>query len=1206
MKKRYAALLFGLTLLIPFLALTALPAAAEPEGSITVTVNTEPENVCFGIGYPLPAPAAYDEAGTDLTDMIRVTVQRPDGDWTDVSGFSSVPWQPGMTFPITEHVEYHVIYAVPEGGETAQAVKVLNVMDTLQSVSVSPSEIRIPVGSSFPADTLTVTAQYSQSGNVPLSPDGYTLNTDNVNYSAAGEYTASVSVTSPYGGTKTAEIRVITEEDEPDDPIVDQSSLSIRVNAEGMNADIPFGGEYTAPGVTVTATDASGNPVDLSQNVLVSVYLIDGENRHPVAGHENQPDSPAARSIPITVHGTYAVVYTVTNGELSESTEYTLTVHDTLMSVSVLPGSYRFPVGSELSFTGLTVKAVYSLSGEITLPTDGYTLNTESVMKETAGDYTATVSVTSPYGGTKTAAVSVTVYEDVPGVDLSSVSIAVSAAGNSADIPFGGSYTIPGVTVTATDANGDPIDLSANAVFSVFRENGTEWVPLDGLSGSAADEAARRIPITEHGTYKIVYSVANGSRTAEAEYLLNVQDTLLSISAAPYEYKVLTGKAPSFDGLTVTALYSRSGETALSAGNYTLDTSAVNTDQPGEYTATVSFTDTFGGTKTASLKVTVYSDDPEVDLSSLNLKVNAAANQANAAYGYVFALPDVTVTATDKKGNPLDLSGAVTLTVYHADTAGWQQVSGFINVKNTVAARSLPINLHGTYRIVYSVENGTLRSDAEYVLNVQDTLVGVTAQASGATVFHPGDRIDAGLLNVTGEFSNTGKRRLNASEFTFSPAAAPQKTGNFTVTVTVTRTYEGVTVKKTATVTMTVVPVEQKIDKSRVDLTADSGKEKLSFGELCQLPDVTATAFDADGNEKDIHDTVTWTLQYTDGEKGSEWTDVEGFIDLPITQAITDGKPLCFLPEKHGYYRVIYSAEAYEKQGTASFGFTVMDTLLSIKADTSEMPLDYELGEDLDLRLLVVNREFSYSGTSAIPYGEYRIDRGNFDRNTAGTYTVTVSYSYEYGGTKTDSFTVTVTDPFSGFTVSKFPAKRVYAIGEPLDLSDLEAKAVLPEEGEVFIKSTALEIKGFDPNTAGTQTVEILFHGVSGGTFEVTVNDALFSIEIDASEVVKEIGPDGIPDYSGLKVTWIGVSGQRRLLTPDEYTVSPDSFKGYKTGSYPVTVTCIDNVTGAKHTATFRVSVTGKAASKLPLYIGGAVLLVGIIAAVAVFRRKER
>lgn len=1007
MKRIHAVLLF-LTLLIPLFAFPALPAAAEPEGGVTLKVDDAPENICFGIDYPLPVPTAFDEAGNDVTDRVTVTVQHHDGNWTDISGFSSAPWQPGMTVPVTEHTEYRVIYAVPEGGENAKAVKLLHVMDTLLSISVSPSELRVPVGSAFPSDALTVTALRSKSGSAVLLPDEYALNTENVIFETAGEYTALISVTAPYGGTKTAEIRVTVYEP---DPGTDLSSLSLRVNAEGTNVDIPFGGEYTAPDVTVTATDADGSPLDLSGNVLVSVWLIDGDDRLPVEGHENQPDSPDARRFPITVHGVYAVVYSVTNGSLSESAEYTLTVHDTLQSVSVLPDVLRVPVGTALPLDTLSVRAVYSLSGEITVPADGCTLNADNVDTDTAGEYSAFVSVTAPYGGTKTAEIRVIVYGDDPGTDLSSVSITVDGEKSEADVPFGSSFTIPGAAVTATDANGNPVDLSGNAVFSVFHGNGTGWTPVEGMSGPVNGEAPRRITITERGVYKIVYSVTNGDLTAEAQFLLNVLDTL----------------------------------------------------------------------------------------------------------------------------------------------------------------------------------------------------TGISVQTNAAAVFHPGDRIDPGVFNVTGVFSDSGSRRLTTAEYTVSPAAAPQKTGDFAVTVTATFDYAGITVKKTASLTMTVVPAEQKIDKSRVTLTVGTGKDALAFGELCRLPDVTAAAFDEDGNEKDAHDSVTWTLQHASGEDGEEWKDVEGFVDLPITQAVTDGKPLLLLPAEHGHYRVLYRAEAFGKEDSAVFSFSVMDTLLSIKADLSETPAAYSVGEDLDLSRLIVNSVFSLSGTSPVPGGEYRIDRGGYDRNTAGTYTVTISYSCEFGGTKTDSFSVTVTDPFSGFTVTSYPVRRVYVIGDPIDLTGLEAKAFHPDRGEVPIGPESLEIRGYDPHTAGTQTVEFLFRGVSGGSFEITVNDALFSIEIDASGVAKEIGPDGIPDYSGLKVTWIGVSGQRHLLTPEEYTVSPSSFKGYDPGSYSVTVSCRDESTGETHTASFRVSVTGNHTGWIPFVLGGAVLLVcAVIAAVLIAKNKER
>lgn len=1201
--KKTLRIVFYLILTVSLSVFAAVASAAE-EGDILLTVNDEPENICFGIDYPLPAPSASDEEGNDMTDRITVTVQHLDGDWTDVSGFSSIPWTPGMTFPVTEHVEYHVIYAVPDGGENARAVKILNVMDTLQSVSVFPEEITLTAGSSLFAERLTVTALYSRSGEVPVSADGFTLNTDEVDFLTAGQYTASVSVTSPYGGTKTAQFTVTVEEEEKEEPTADLSSLSLRIDAEGSTADIPFGGEYLLPGVTVTATDREGSILDLSGSVLISVCRIDGEELLPVEGMTELPDTPEARLIPITGHGSYLIVYSVTNGSLSAEEKFTLNVHDTLQSISASPTHFSTAVGTAPSYEELKVTALYSLSGEIPLSEGTYTLDTDGVDLSAAGTYTAVVSFTDDYGGTKLAAVLVTVTEDIPAADDTSVSLTVNAEKTTVPIPYGGTYVLPTAAVIATDASGEPIDLSGNVVFTVWRESRTGWTQVEDLGGNADDENARTIPITEHGIYKIVYSVRNGELTAEAEFRLDVMDTLLSISVYPDEFRILSGKVVTPGLLTVKALYSLSGEVNVPSEQCTINTDSVNSSVPGEYLATVSYSAPYGGTKTAEIRFIVMEDVPDVDLSSVTIKLSAYSNQANAAYDYTFNLPAATVSATDKKGNPIDLSGAVTVSFYHSNGNGWEPLPGKTNQKYSPAILNLPISLHGSYRVVYSVVNGDLRSDAEYIINVQDTLTGITVQPAGVTVLHPGDRIDPSLLNVTGKFSFTGERKLNASEFTVSPAAAPQTPGNFTVTVSAIRDYNGLSIRKTATLTMTVVPGEQTIDKSRVSITVDKETESIPYGVSYELPDVTAMAFDTDGKESDIHDSVTWSVQFKNGET---WEDIAGYQDIPITKKM-NGKLLSFLPAEHGYYRVVYHAEANDKEQTAVFNFSVEDTLTGISVDTTDTKTEYLFGEELDLSRLIVTREFSSSGESVIPKGEYRIDRGGYNRSRAGVYTITISYTAKFGGTKTDSFTVRLTDTISGFEITKLPSKRTYTYGEPLDLSDMEAKAFLLTGEETAIVQKDLEIRGFSSQTVGKQTVEILYHGFSGGSFEVSVEDKLFSIEIDTSEVITEFNVNETPDFSGLKVTWIGVSGERRLLAPGEYTVSPSSFKGYQNGSYSVTVSYTDAAAGIKRTASFRVTLTGYKRNYTSQILTGSfvLLLGGLAAAVAIIRKKSR
>lgn len=589
-------------------------------------------------------------------------------------------------------------------------------------------------------------------------------------------------------------------------------------------------------------------------------------------------------------------------------------------------------------------------------------------------------------------------------------------------------------------------------------------------------------------------------------------------------------------------------------------------------------------------------------LSAAELSIAPDTDVAPAlvAYGYPFSLPDVRVTGASADAK-------VTFTVYHGDATKWTPIDGYTDLKITDAKKTMNIDRHGFYRIVYKVTDGKTAAETEYFLNVQDTLTGVRVQTNGTVPeYHPGEKITLSGIAVYGTFSYTGERLLSADEWSVSPDKAPDKTGDLTVTVTARCDYTGTTVTKTASLPVKVVPAGQTIDRTQVSVSVKGGgtEKNVSYRLPCSLPDVTALAKHENGKTTDLHGSVTYSIQH---HTGTEWVDIAGLTDLPIDSVLAGAdKPLVFIPTEHGYYRIVYRAVYEGKEDSAAFNLNIMDTLVGVEVDTSRVRTELFLGEKPDLSGLSVSRVLSYTGSSALKEGEYRVDLGSFDSGKEGSYPVTVSVTSEYGGTKTASFLLTVTDRLLSFTVTSLPARSVFAFGETPDLSGISGKAVFASGGERDADPKEITVSGFSPRKAGVQTVTFLYHGIPGGTAEFTVSDTTVALIADASGVKKEYREGEKPDLTGVTVTRVCASGKTEELGADEYTVSPDDFRGCEEGVYLIRVTVKDPVTGEERSASYPVTVSasGRNAVLPVILIIAAVLAAGAVSALLFLKKK--
>lgn len=200
-----------------------------------------------------------------------------------------------------------------------------------------------------------------------------------------------------------------------------------------------------------------------------------------------------------------------------------------------------------------------------------------------------------------------------------------------------------------------------------------------------------------------------------------------------------------------------------------------------------------------------------------------------------------------------------------------------------------------------------------------------------------------------------------------------------------------------------------------------------------------------------------------------------GTETIPVTADMVTG----FDPNAVGPQTLTVS---YKGQ-TEHFTVTVVDnSLQSIAMKQLPAKLQYKMGqEDLDLTGAQLSTVYGYDGEKVIPITEDMVS--GFDKNVAGTQTVTVSY-----GGFTTSFTVDVIDnDVQSVAIKQLPTKLQYLMDrEDLDLTGAQLSVVYGYDGETVIPITASMISGFDKTVAGKQTVTVTFSGFTA-TFEVEV-----------------------------------------------------------------------------------------------------------------------
>ncbi len=1212
--------------------------------AITVTpVNDPPVAVDDRASTNEDTPVTIGVLGNDTDvdgDVLIVTAATSPNGTVVINPDGTLTFTPAPNFngPTT------ITYTVSDGnGGTATATVTVNVGAVNDTPVANPDTattpedtlVNIPVlgnDSDPDGDPLTVTAASAPNGTVTIRPDGTLDYTPNPNFNGTETITYTISDGNGGFATSTVTVTVTAVNDAPvATPIApqqknDSDTVNLPVagnfsdldgnpltfSATGLPAGLTIspagvisgtidrnasqvnGGVYS---VTVTAIDGNGgtvsttftytvgNPVPLATNDSATTPE-DTPVTVPVLANDSDPDGD-----PLTVtsaiapngtvvinpdgtvtytpnpnfNGTDTITYTVSDGNGGTATAIvTITVTATndaptvatpIPSQSENDGSpVNLPVagnftdldGDPLTFTatGLPAGLTISPAGVITGTIDK---NASQGGPNADGIYTVTVTASDGQGGTVTSTFTYTVGNPPP-----------AAANDSATTPEDTPVTVA-VLANDTDPDADPL-----TVISATAPNGTVVINPDGTITYTPNADF-------NGTDTVTYTISDGNGgTSTATVAITVTPgNDLPIVDAPIPNQVLVDSdivslpvSANFsdvdgDPLSFTATGLPAGltisPTGVIAGTIDRNASQVN---GGVYTVTVTAIDGQGGTVSTSFTINVSNPPP----TAVNDTATTSEDTATAPIA-------VLANDGDPDGDPL--------TVVSATAPNGTVV---INPDGTLVYTP-NANFNGTDVITYAISDG---NGGTSTATVTVTVTSVNDVPVGTPITPQSDN-DAETVSVpvAGNFSDA-----DGDPLTFTATGLPA----------------GLTISPAGVISGTI----------------DRGASQINGG----VYSVTVTA--SDGNGGSTSQTFTWTVAnpaptaVDDTATTSEETptapiavlandsDPDGDV-LTVTTATAPNGTVVINPDG----TLVYTPNA-NFNGTDTITYTISDgnggtstatVLVTVTAvndvPTADVAIPPQTNVDSDAVSLPIGGNFSDADGDALTFtatglpagltiSPAGVISGTIDRGASqvagGVYTVVITASDGNGGTVTQTFVWTVTNPAPTATNDTATVAEDGSVNIPVLANDtdpdgdvLSVTAATAGNGTVTINPDGTITYAPNPNFNGTDTISYTLSDGNGGSSTATVtvivtpvNDAPTTIGLPNlfdtnSEFVATQIAGAFADVDGNTLTF-GATGLPTGLSINPATgaitgqISPTASSGGPNGDgvYSVTITADD------------------------------------------------
>ena len=1039
----------------------------------TVTVTVDPVN---------DVPAAEDDAVSTPEDTavmvdVRGNDTDADGDTLTVTAVTqgangSVSIDPVTGNPVyTPDADFNgtdsFTYTVEDGqGGTDTAtvtvtVSAVNDLPTAEDDSVStPEDTAVEVSvrgndADADGDALTVTAvTQGTNGTVTLDPiTGNPVYTPDADFHGTDSFTYTVS--DGAGGTDTATVTVTIDpvNDTPvavDDAVSTPEDTAVMVGVRGNDAD--------ADGDTLMVT-----AVTQGANGTVTLDPVTGNPVYTPNADFNGTDT-FTYTVSDGAGGTATAVVTVSVASVNDTPvavdDAAVVAEDGVLSVDVLDND------SDADGDALVVIAVtQGTNGTVAIdPETGQPVYTPDADFNGTDSFTYTVSDGQGGADTAVVTVSVTPANDAPVMVLALSDLAASDSDAVGPLDLSGGFGDVDGDALSYSATGLPAGLSLDPVTGVL--SGT--LNADASQGGPAGDGVYSVTITAtdpDGTsvsQTVTYTVANPAPVAADDAVSTAEDTAVTVDVRANDTDA------DGDALTVTAVtQGANGSVAIDAATgdtvYTPDADFNGTDS---FTYTVS--DGQGGTSTAIVSVTV-----------------TAVNDAPVASDDTASTAEDTAIAISVRGNDADADGDALMV-----TAVTQGSNGTVAIDPVTGqpVYTPDADFHGTDTFTYTVSDGAGGTDTATVTIVVDPVNDVpvaaddavsTAEDTPVSIDVRGNDADADgdplvVTAVTQGANGTVAIDPVTGQPVYTPDADFHGTDAFTYTIS-----DGQGGTDTAVVVVSVASVNDAPVVASA-LPAQSGADGAAIAPL----DVSFGFSDVDGDTLSysatglppgvVLDPLTGVLSGTltaDASQGGAAGD--GVYIIEITATDPDGQNVM----QTVAFTVGNPAPVV---GTPIGPQTALDS-----ADISIQPTMSDPDGDV----------LSYSA-SGLPNG-LSIDpatgeiTGTLDRDASqvsgGSYMITVTATDGQGGSVTDSFTLTVTNPVPLLGDDAVSTAEDTPVTVDVRINDID-----PDGDALSVTAVTQGANGsvsIDPATGNpVYTPDTDFHGTDSFTY--TVSDA--------------------------------------------------------------------------------------------------------------------